>query len=152
MQYSKDFFRNGGTGEIRTYIHLKDPSKIDNLENLKYYDATAARDIIDLQEKIEFLKQYRADLAERSRAFFTANYTLLLSLKRDRSYFRDGKVYYIITIHKIFDNPTIAPEAIHESRYKGTERHEAFKEFEALKKQYPGIKFEKDIEKKSWEK
>lgn len=151
MEYSKDFFRYGETGEIRTYIRLKNPDKIDTLDNLKYYDSTAARDIAELQETIEFLKQYRADISKRSKAFFTANYTLLLSLKRDRRY-RDGKVYYEIKIDKIFDNATIAPETIHNSRYQGTERHTAFKEFESLKKQCPGIKFEKDIEKKFWEK
>ena len=151
MEYSKDFFRNGDTGEIRIYIHLKYPGKIDTLDNLKYYDSTAARDIIELQEKIEFLKQYRADIAERSQAFFAANYTLLLSLKREKNYY-SGKVYYTIKIEKIFDNATIAPETVYENRFPGTERHAALKVFEALKKQYPGIKYEKDIEKKHWEK
>ena len=151
MEYSKDFFWHGGEGELRTYTHLKNPDKIDTLKYLEYYDSTASKAIAEYQEKIEFLKQYRADIAERSKDFFTANYTLFLSLKRDRSY-RDGKVYYEIKIDKIFDNATIAPETIHKSRYQGTERHAAFKEFEALKKQYPGIKFEKDIDKKFWEK
>ena len=42
-------------------------------------------------------------------------------------------------------------ETIIQETYPGTERHKAIKRFEALKKEYPGAKAIKDIEKRNWE-
>jgi hypothetical protein len=150
MSYDK-LFQHRQEEEIRRNLYIISPQKIDSLDKLKYYERKAIEYIKELESTIVTINEYRNALAKRSRDFFTANYNLLLSLKREKNY-SDSKVFYRITIEKVFDNNSIHPETIHEKKYSGTERHKAFKEFEALQKQYPNIRTEKNTEKKFWEK
>ena len=69
-----------------------------------------------------------------------------LTLTRIKNY--DGKVFYYIALSKVF--PEIGEQIIYET-YPGTERLNAIKRFEELKKQYPGAEHIKDIEKARWE-
>ena len=62
-----------------------------------------------------------------------------------------NKRYYDITVVKIIDAPNARPVAVLSEEYDGKERHKALKRFEELKKQYPNIETEKDIDKKQWE-
>ena len=78
------------------------------------------------------------------------NYKLCLRLERFITYY-DNLKKYIITIAKRFDGNNMADEEILRETYDGKERHKALKRFEALKKEYPNIETEIDIEKKRWE-
>lgn len=62
-----------------------------------------------------------------------------------------NKRYYDITVVKIINAPNTCPLVILSEEYKGMERYTAIKRFEELKKQYPNIQTEKDIEKSKWE-
>jgi hypothetical protein len=71
-------------------------------------------------------------------------------MERRVSYYDKAKTY-IITIAKRFDGNNVADEIILKESFEGKERHKAFKRFEALKKEYPNIEHDTDIEKKKWE-
>lgn len=53
---------------------------------------------------------------------------------------------------KVYDLKNAAPEKVLEETYPGTERRQAFKRFEELKKQHPNIETIIDTNKKYWEK
>ena len=68
-----------------------------------------------------------------------------LTLRRRVDYYSNKK-YYEVKVLKTIDAPNARPVA------DGKDRHKALKHFEELKKQYPNIETEKDIDKKQWEK
>lgn len=74
-------------------------------------------------------------------------YTRLLKLERHPHW--KGHIEYIVTITKTFPDKTKVEEL--REVYPGKERKKAFDRTAELLKQYPGIPYEKDIEKRSWE-
>jgi len=136
--------------DIRIYIHLYEYENEARENELKRYDAWAARDIKQLEETIQKLKDYRKQLYEHTQKLQELDSRLQLKIKRERRY--NGKVYYYVTIKRIYPaNEKMYNDIINE-HYEGTDRHAAIKRYEQLKKQYPGIEAVKDIEKGRWEK
>ena len=74
-----------------------------------------------------------------------------LTLRRRVDYYSNKK-YYEVKVLKTIDAPNARPVAVVSEEYDGKDRHKALKRFEELKKQYPNIETEKDIDKKQWEK
>lgn len=99
---------------------------------------------------IKTLKEYRAALYERYQVVSATNYTLFLKLER-RVHYNNNSKSYVITIVKRFEGNNVSDSEILRESYEGKERHKALKRFEALKKEYPNIENEIDIEKKQWE-
>lgn len=136
--------------DITIYIHLYEYENEARENELKRYDAWAARDIKQLEETIQKLKDYRKQLYEHTQKLQELDSRLQLKIKRERRY--NGKVYYYVTIKRIYPaNEKMYNDIINE-HYEGTDRHAAIKRYEQLKKQYPGIEAVKDIEKGRWEK
>lgn len=111
-------------------------------------DKRADRDIKELLQLVSDLREYRQTLAARYAELETMPYKLKLELKRQRNY-SSNKIYYYVTISKVFDDGTTQLEL--NEKYAGTERHKAISRYEELKKQRPGIEAIKDIEKGRWE-
>lgn len=74
-------------------------------------------------------------------------YTRLLKLERHPHW--KGHIEYIVTITRKFPDRTEIDEL--REVYLGKERKKAFDRTAQFLKQYPGIPYEKDIEKRSWE-
>lgn len=74
-------------------------------------------------------------------------YTRLLKLERHPHW--KGHIEYIVTITRKYDDNTIVDEL--REVYPGKERKKAFDRTAELLKQNPGIPYEKDIERRSWE-
>lgn len=156
MSYSDWFTENdhaaswcGGKRErdIRITGTIYQPDKLQ-LDRVVYNDQTAARLIAECEATAQALREYRAALAERYAALSVMPYTRILRLERQPNY--GGGVKYFITIKQKFEDGTEQDE-LHEY-FTGKERSAALHRFEELKKTYPGIVTEKDIEKKQWEK
>lgn len=96
------------------------------------------------------IKDVTQTLYARAQELCAANYSMKLTLRRRFDSWHN-KRYYDITVVKIINAPNTRPLVILSEEYKGTERHTALKRFEELKKQYPNIETEKDIEKSKWE-
>lgn len=73
-----------------------------------------------------------------------------LKLTRRRSY-TENRVYYDLTLTKVFEDATIKPEEVQRTTYPGAERYAAFAAYEAARKAHPGIIAVKDIAKSAWE-
>lgn len=123
------------------YQHETDPKK------LQTYDGYLKRDIERLQATIKQIEEHRKKLYLHTQQLASSQYSLKLSLIRRKDY--NGKVFYYITLAKVF--PEIGEQKMIDETYPGTERHNAIKRFEDLKKQYPGAEHIKDIEKARWE-
>ena len=136
--------------EIRIYVHMYEYQNEAREGELKQYDAWAARDIKHLEETIEKLKEYRKELYQHTQQLQGMESRLQLKIKRERRY--SGKIYYYVTVKRIYPaNEKMYNDLISE-HYEGADRHTAIKRYEQLKKQYPGIEAIKDIEKGRWEK
>lgn len=147
------FTYTNSNGEIRIgeQYYLIKPEKLDSISRVKMYDETAARAIKDATALIAVMNEYRHALYVRFNEINETNYSFLLSVKREIRYYENKKIYFV-TIAKVFDRKDVAPETVLRERYEGRERHKALARFEELKKQYPNIRTEKDINKKQWEK
>ena len=118
------------------------------IDRLSKLDSYAARDIEDCLKMIEDCKEYRKGLQEHVNNILAERPIKELRLVRSTNY-GNNKKYYRISIHEIYKNGEY--KTLDES-FSGTDRHKAFKRFEELKKQHPGIKTIKNIEKGRWEK
>jgi hypothetical protein len=136
--------------DARIYCTMKSPAKIHSMDLLAEYDEYAQRSITDCKHMIETLEAYRLQLHERAQTLTTAPYHYELELKREK-HWNDAPVRYFLTLYRVFDVPGIERQAETETRYKGTERSKALKDFEAMKKSRPGIIATLDIERRSWE-
>jgi len=147
MSYEKLFIRYGQPSkeaEIRISGYLQHPSKL-TLDRIPYNDKTAADIVARCERMIERMQEYRQALAARYAELSTASYKLRLELKRQAGWSGRGVTYYV-TIYKTCEDGTEIEEL--REHYPGKERHKALGRFEELKKQRPGIKTVKDIEKK----
>ena len=151
MSYHKYLTRYGSpaeTGEIRFSIYLTDPAKLTTPKDIAWRDKHIAEDITRLESVLEALRDYRKDLAARYGELETMPYTRVLKLERHPHW--KGNIEYIVTITRQYSDKTGVLE-LRES-FPGKERKKAFDRYNALLKQYPGIRNEMDIEKRSWEK
>lgn len=136
--------------ELRVYAYLYKPEAISSMDRLSYYGSSADRAIADCKHMIETLEAYKLKLHERAQQLTTAPYHFELELKREK-HWNDSPVLYFLTLYRVYDVPGIQKQAETQTRYKGTERSKALKDFEALKKARPGITATLDIAKRSWE-
>lgn len=134
----------------KIYFYFTRADKIETFDRVQQADKAAQDKITSLCVWIELLKEYRKTLYARAQELCAAGYTMKLTLRR-RVDSWNNKRYYDITVVKIIDAPNARPVAILSEEYDGKERHKALKRFEKLKKQYPNIETEKDIDKKQWE-
>ena len=134
----------------KIYFYFTRADKIETFEKAQQADKAAQDKITSLCVWIELLKEYRKTLYARAQELCAAGYTMKLTLRRRVDSWKN-KRYYDITVVKIIDAPNARPVAVLSEEYDGKERHKALKRFEELKKQYPNIETEKDIEKKQWE-
>ena len=135
---------------ISIYANMYNYEAIADIDTIKQYDDYAKNDIIRLQAAINRMQEYRSKLYEHAQKLATAEYTLQVSIKREKRYYRDNKVYYYINIAKVFSG--IGTESILAETYPGTERNKAIVRYNELCKQYPKAEHIKSIDKASWEK
>ena len=151
MSYENLLMRYGSvqeSGETRVYIHAMHPRRLTETKDIIYRDKRAAEDIAQLERIIEDLKDYRKALAERYGELETMPYTRQLKLERYPHW--KGHIEYIVTITRSYTDKTKVEEL--REVYPGKERKNALSRTNDLLKQYPGIPYEIDTEKKSWEK
>lgn len=151
MSYRKYLTRYGSpaeTGEIRFSIYLTDPAKLTTPKDIAWRDKHIAEDITRLESVLEALRDYRKDLAARYGELETMPYTRLLKLERHPHW--KGHIEYIVTITRTYPDKTEISEL--REVFPGKERKKAFTRVNELLKQYPGIPYEQDTEKRSWKK
>jgi hypothetical protein len=148
MSYT-DLFRHRDDAEVRRSTYIKKPSAITSAKDLEYYSGRASQAIAEAESLIQTMKEYQQALYERYQEIVSTNFRLHLHLER-RVHYNNSKTYYV-TIAKRFDGNNVADEEILRETFEGKERHKALKRFEALKKEYPNIENDMDIEKKRWE-
>lgn len=134
----------------KIYFYFARADKIETFDRVQQADKAAQDKITSLYVWIDLLKEYRKTLYTRAQELCAAGYKMKLTLRR-RVDSWNNKRYYDITVVKIIDAPNTRPVAILSEEYDGKERHKALKRFEELKKQYPNIETEKDVDKKQWE-
>ena len=147
-----DLFQRYGTpskdAEIRILYYLRRPEALDTFDRIKHYDREAAQIIAQCKKLIEDMSEYRQDLAARYNQLATMPSRRRLRLERYVN-FNNKKFYYIRHFTNYDDGTVVETET---ETFHGKERRAALARFAELKKQYPGIVAEMDIEKKSWEK
>lgn len=132
------------------YCHPR-ANTIESLQRIKDHDKWATQEITGLRQLADMLEEYRRTLYERAQEFYSASYSMRLTLTR-RVDIWSNKKYYDMELLKVYDLKNAAPEKVLEETYPGTERRQAFKRFEELKKQHPNIETIIDTNKKYWEK
>lgn len=135
----------------KIYFYFTRADKIETFEKVQQADKAAQDKITSLFVWIELLKEYRKTLYSRAQELCAATYNMKLTLRRRVDYYSNKK-YYEVKVLKTIDAPNARPVALVSEEYDGKDRHKALKRFEELKKQYPNIETEKDIDKKQWEK
>ena len=151
MSYHKYLTRFGSPsdeGEIRFSIYLTAPEKLTTPKDIVWRDKHIAEDITRLETVLEALRDYRKDLASRYGELETMPYTRRLKLERHPHW--KGHIEYIVTITRKYSDKTEIDELY--EVFPGKERKKALDRTAELLKQNPGIPYEKDIEKQSWEK
>lgn len=151
MSYT-DLFRRYGApskdAEIRILYYLRMPEALDTFDRIKQYDSQASQIIAQCNKLIEDMSEYRQDLAARYNQLATMPSRRRLRLERYVN-FNNKKFYYIRHFTNYDDGTVVETET---ETFPGKERRAALARFAELKKQYPGIVAEMDIDKKSWEK
>ena len=135
----------------KIYFYFTRADKIETFEKVQQADKATQDKITSLCVWIELLKEYRKTLYSRAQELCAATYNMKLTLRRRVDYYSNKK-YYEVKVLKTIDAPNARPVALVSEEYDGKDRHKALKRFEELKKQYPNIETEKDIDKKQWEK
>ena len=151
MSYTDLFQRYGAPSkeaEIRIWYYLKRPEALDTFDKIKHYDGEAAQIVAQCKKLIEDMSEYRQDLAARYNQLATMPSRHRLRLERYVN-FNNKKFYYIRHFTNYDDGTVVETET---ETFPGKDRRAALARFAELKKQYPGIVAEMDIEKKSWEK
>ena len=151
MSYTDLFQRYGSpskAAEIRIWYHLQRPEALDTFDRIKHYDERAAQLVSQCKKLIEYMREYRQDLAARYNQLATMPSRRRLKIERYINY-ENKKFYYIRHVTDYDDGTVVETET---ETFPGKERRAALARCAELKKQYPGIVAEMDIEKKSWEK
>ena len=151
MSYT-DLFRRYGApskdAEIRILYYLRRPDSLDTFYKIKHYDERAAQLVSQCKTLIEYMSEYRQDLAARYNQLSTMPSRRRLKIERYINY--DNKKFYYIRHFTDYDDGTSVETET--ETFPGKERRAALARFAELKKQYPGIVAEMDIGKKAWEK
>lgn len=132
------------------HIFLPNPDKLHTMKDLTYHGSQAARYAAEFKALIETMEAYQSLIYDRVQALTTAQYHTEIHLTRQNQYW-NHKIFYYLTVKKVYDTPGIEPETIECTTYPGTERRQALKDFAAYQKSHPGIIAVKDIEKARWE-
>ena len=111
-------------------------------------DKRALEAIKQAQNLIEWLKAHRVELAERYRELEAMESHIRVTLKRQRNW-TNNKIFYFLMNDKVFDDGTV--EFISSKKFAGTERNNAIKEFNDIKKRLPSQEYILSIEKGPWE-
>lgn len=135
--------------ERRVQNYIQNPAELNTVERCQYYDQQTERYIAELQSEIAEMQEYRAELFARMQQLYSAPYDLKITLKREVRY-REKK-FYFLCIWKVYREDGIAPEMIESTKYTGTERTQAIKDYRAALKAHPGVACEMDIAKEKWE-
>ena len=146
----QDIFAYREEAEIRRNAYIKKADAIGSIKDIEHYERNAVEAIKAYEASIETLKEYRKTLYTRYQEICSAPFKLVLFMERRIKF--DNRKSYIITISKRFTGKNIKDEEILREVFEGRERHKALARFEDLKKEYPNIENEKDIDKRSWEK
>ena len=131
--------------DLSIRVYLTDPESITSLDTIARYDKAAGEQIKSAHALIDKLTAYRAACAERYSYISTAPTVPVIKLTRQRNYYQK-KVYYYLTVYRR-DVNTGEEIEVEQTKYPGTQRHEALKDFADYIKSHPGIIAEKDIEK-----
>jgi hypothetical protein len=130
------------------YIYHTHPNKHNTAKEVLQADKRAARDIEELQEAIDNLKQIRTALADRYNELATMPYTYSLELTRYHGW-RGSNITYTVRITRVYEDESTAEEL--RETFPGKERHKAIARYKELQKSHPGITCSMDIEKSRWE-
>ena len=150
MSYADLFQRYGAPSkdaEIRILYYLQRPETLDTFDRIKHYDERAAQLVSQCKTLIEYMSEYRQDLAARYNQLATMPSRRRLKIERYINY--DNKKFYYIRHFTDYDDGTSVETET--ETFPGKDRRAALARFAELKKQYPGIVAETDIERKSWE-
>lgn len=129
-------------------IYEQHPEKLHTESDILHYFDKAQKDIEQLERVILQLKAYENALTERYNFIKTAPTKQKIKLYREKKY--QDKVYYFILFYSV--NLTDGHEELIQSiKYTGKERRKAIEDFEQLQKEKKNTIFEKDIEKRYWE-
>lgn len=148
-----DLFSQYGTPQKqmsrkKVYVYEEHPENLYSMDAISNSFTHVERTLEELEELMDELKTYRVALAERYNYIATAPTRQKIRLQR---YNREC-VTYVIHFYTMFFDGGHEEEDYKKSRhYAGKDRREALKDFEQLKSQYPNAIFEKDIDRKSWE-
>lgn len=112
-------------------------------DHIKWNDESAARMIQEMLETAEALKGYRQELAARYAELSAMAYSLRLDFTRYRQY--KGSVTYYLRLVRVYTDGH--EEIEEETKYPGSKRSQAFKDYKAELKARPGIETKLDIEK-----
>lgn len=133
--------------ETRVYVFAQAPRKLTTPNEVAYRDRTAAQDIKRLEKLVDDLKDYRRALASRYAELETLPYTYLLKLERVPHW--KGHIEYVITLTKTLSDGTKTQDL--REVFSGKDRRKAFARAAELRRQRPGIPYEEDIARRSWE-
>lgn len=133
--------------QVRGYI--VHPSKIDKLNSVASYDRSTEEMIKRMEEYIEALKGYRKALAERYADLSVMNYITRIDFTRHKNW-HSKKVTYTLSLTRVYEDGHEEKQETIE--YPGSKRNQAMKDFENMKRKYPGISCNVKIEKERWEK
>ena len=129
-------------------IYEQHPEKLYTEKDILHYFDRAQKDIEQLERLILQLKAYENALTERYNFIKTAPTKQKIKLYREKRY--QDKVYYFILFYSI--NLIDGHEELTQSiKYTGKERKKAIEDFKQLQKEKKNVIFEKDIEKRYWE-
>lgn len=147
------FYNSNGEAKVQPYCYLLRADKLDSLKRVEQYDKSAKDFIKGLKAYITVLEEYRKSLYERAQFIIQSQtvYEMHLCITRRIDYYHNRK-YYDITVYKAYNVNGIGYDRILSETYAGKERHKALARFEELKKLYPNILTQKNIEKLKWEK
>lgn len=134
-------YERGNDVEIRINSFINRKPKT-TLEGLKREDDYAMRTIESCNEIIEFMQNYREELAERAKALCTMKTSKRITLKREHAY----NIKYHLTVETVYEDGS-AREDI-----DGKERHKAISKFDELCKTYRSAEQIKNIDIPEWEK
>lgn len=131
------------------YIYHVHPNRHNTLKEVLNADQRAARDIEELQNTIDRLKELRAALADRYNELSVMPYSLTLELTRYKGW-RGHCVTYTVRIFRTYEDKSESVEL--RETFDGKNRHKAIARYKELAKTHPGINCKMDIEKAQWEK
>ncbi len=141
MSYKEKYLPNG---IAQRFVFFYDVSKTTYLQQLADRDKHAAQDIAELEALIADIKEYRQDIAKRYGELSTMGYSDTLTIKREFDCW-SKVVRFHVTVKRTYTDGTTGE--ISREDFTGKERRQAIARFEELKKQHPGIKAIKDLEK-----